>query len=128
MLWGDSIAACAAMYILGGRRFRLHSAPSLYCGYGIPGGLGTGGVGIYMELDHYDYPVSAPFWEVAGDMLRMGYIGVNNVSAGLRGGEWAPEYVISTKGAADVLEWQRYILDQQFESVTMLARADAVRE
>ena len=43
-------------------------------------------VGIYMELDHYDYPVSALFREMAGDAPRLGHIGVTNVSAGAAGG------------------------------------------
>lgn len=37
-------------------------------------------VGIYMELDHCDYPVSALFREIAGDAPRLGHIGVTNVS------------------------------------------------
>ena len=36
-------------------------------------------VGICMELDYYDYPVAALFWEMAGDAPRLGHIGVTNV-------------------------------------------------
>ena len=63
---------------------------------------------------------------MAGAAPRLGNIGVTNVSAGLREGEWAPEYVISTKGAADMLEGQRYVVDQEFGPVTILVRADVV--
>lgn len=85
-------------------------------------------VGLYMELDHYDYPVSALFREMAGQSPRLEHIGVTNVSADLREGEWAPEYVFSTKGAAEVIEGQRYVVDQEFGPLTILARADVVGE
>ena len=54
--------------------------------------------------------------------------GVTNVSSRLQEGEWAPECVISTKGAAGVIWRQRYVDEQQFGPVTILARADVVRE
>ena len=42
--------------------------------------------------------------------------------------EWSPEYVISAKGVADMLEGQRYVADQQFGSVTILAKVYVVGE
>ena len=37
-------------------------------------------IGIYMELDHYDCPVSVLFWEMAGGMPRLGHRCGANVS------------------------------------------------
>ena len=91
-------------------------------------GRGPESVGIYMELDHYDYPVAALFRGIVVDVLRLEQIGVTNVSAGLRDGEFAPEYVFSTKGGAEVIEGHRYGVERQFRPVAILVRADVARE
>ena len=59
---------------------------------------------------------------------RLEHIGVTNVSAGLRDGGFAPEYVFSTKGAAEVIAGHGYGVERQFGPVTMLGRAAVAGE
>ena len=89
--------------------------------------LATEGVdefGIYMPASDYDYPIWALYRERTGEWPRLTHVGVENISAELRDGNYAPQVIFSRNGAFETLEGRTYSVAQEFPGVTIMVRDD----
>lgn len=78
--------------------------------------------GIYIEGSDYYYPLWALFRERTGKWPHLTQVGVENISAQLREGDYAPPFIFSRRGAFETLEGQPYRVAQEFPGVVIMAR------